>query len=541
MAVLALKSFGGIAPIVPPRYLKDTQAQTALNCPVFQGSLEPLSALGDVVTTLPKTGTILTAYRFGQNATNETDYWFHWTTDVDVARGQIAGDTSEWTFFTGDGAPKATYNSLALSGTNQQYPTASRPLGLPAPTSAPTVAATGTAAAGALTETRVYTTTFVNKESGFEFESAPSDASASVDVQTGQSVAVSNLPSVPGGDYIVSHRRIYRSVSGTFLFVAEIAASDTSYTDSVDADNLGEQLPSLTWLPPPSNLEGLINLPNGIMAGFVGRDIFFCDPYHPHAWPLQYVQTVDYPVVGLGRMDTTLAVLTTGNPYFIQGTHPEHMSIVKGDIEQACVSKRSIVSLMGGVMYAAPDGLMLLSSQGSRIITEQLFDFKQWQDLFKPESIHAYQQNNQYIAFYDTGSVQGGFVFDARSKQFITHDIYATAAFHDIQLDKLFVVETDKELRPWGYGTGKSFTWKSKKFTLPQITGFACAQLEAEAYNMTVKFYADGTLVHTQTVTSRDPFRLPPKVGRDWEIQIEGSNEVFSFAIANSMSELAGA
>jgi hypothetical protein len=237
MAVLALKSFGGIAPIVSPRYLKDTQAQTALNCPVFQGSLEPLSALGTAVTTLPKTGTILTAYRFGQNATNETDYWFHWTTDVDVARGQIAGDTSEWTFFTGDGAPKATYNSLALSGTAQEYPTASRPLGLPAPASAPTVAATGTAASGALTETRVYTTTFVNKESGFEFESAPSAASSSVDVQTGQSVTVSNLPSVPGGDYVVSHRRIYRSVSGTFLFVAEVAASATSYTDSVDADS----------------------------------------------------------------------------------------------------------------------------------------------------------------------------------------------------------------------------------------------------------------------------------------------------------------
>ena len=108
MAVLALKSFGGIAPIVPPRYLKDTQAQTALNCPVFQGSLQPLSALGDAVATLPKTGTILSAYRYGQDVPSDTNYWFHWTQDVDVCRSQIAGDTSAWTFFTGDGGPKAT-------------------------------------------------------------------------------------------------------------------------------------------------------------------------------------------------------------------------------------------------------------------------------------------------------------------------------------------------------------------------------------------------------------------------------------------------
>jgi hypothetical protein len=852
MAVLALKSFGGIAPIVPPRYLKDTQAQTALNCPVFQGSLQSLSALGDAVATLPKTGTILSAYRYGQDVPSDTNYWFHWTQDVDVCRSQIAGDTSEWTFFTGDGGPKATYNSLALSGTAKKYPTQSRPLGLPAPAamsasansftatshpakvvltstqvaqltttygvqistttddsssyttvslssttasavasainaltgvtatsssggvtvettatgsaaklfvkyqtgttpdldgtfsydSSPDLSATGTSdtdpfvvisdsevgsissgdkifissengthlndvsytfsgaltasafatylngqlgsnitataygtsvvltpdtygsgASGVITykrkvdstyvttltesgsessgparlfvtqtnidamegqylsltvngtetfldvpdpsyasflnfsnqygvtgqvygavepfavvstnatgtsatlrirtgnypseatfsllsdtgytdedstfETRVYTYTWVNKESGFEFESAPAPASNSVEVRDGQTVTISGMQTSPGNDYIATHKRVYRSVSGTFLFVGEVLASNPNFTDDVAADSLGEELPSLTWVEPPQDLRGLINLPNGMMAGFVGRDVYFCDPYHPHAWPLQYVQTVDYPIVGLGRMDTTLAVLTTGNPYFIQGTHPLNMAVVKGDIEQACVSKRSIVSLMGGVMYAAPDGLMLLSPQGSRIVTDQLFDFKQWQAFFNPESIHAYQHDNQYIAFYDTGSVQGGFVFDARSKQFITHDIYATAAFHDIQLDKLFVVEADNELRPWGYGPSKTYTWRSKKFTMPQIMGFSCAQLEAEAYNMTVKFYADGSLIHTQTVTSRDPFRLPSKVGRDWEIQIEGSNEVFSIAVANSMSELA--
>jgi hypothetical protein len=277
------------------------------------------------------------------------------------------------------------------------------------------------------------------------------------------------------------------------------------------------------------------------MAGFTGRDVYFCDPYHPHAWPEQYIQTLDYPIVGLGRMDTTLAVLTKGTPYLIQGTHPENMSVVKADIEQACISKRSIVSLMGGVLYAAPDGLMFLSSGGSRIVTEKLFDFKQWQAFFNPSSIHAYQQDNQYIAFYDNGSQSGGFIFDIRSGQFILHDMYTDAGHHDLLQDKLYLAENDSgnKVKPWGYGSSKEYVWKSKKFTLPQVMGFSCAQLEAEAYPITVKFYFDSVLYHTQTVQNRDPFRLPSKVGRDLEMQIEGSGEVFSVAIANSMTELA--
>ena len=858
MAVLKISSFGGISPATPPRYLQENQAQTAMNCPVFQGSIQSLSDVGASVATLTKTGVPKSIYRFGQDTVSDNNYWLHWLQDVDVVRSQIAGDVAEWTFFTGDGGPKSTYNSLALSGST--YPTETRPLGLPSPAtpcsasadtftaeahaaevlisetqvaqlttahgilistttddanqyttvtlagtitgasvaaaieaktaldstvvatssgdtvtiksattgvaaklfvkfqtgttsntdgtftllSSPNLSASGadvtnaylviddgeigslastdkifvstlagttetihinnttfdgtataaglatwlnnlltnkvtataygscvvltpdtagggangtisykrrvgtvdvtelsasgsdsgaparlfvtqnhvdamenkyikltvdgtdtilpipatayvssltglaryavtvqtfgavepfavistnsTGASAALAirvgtypsvaayskrssegysdedstlETRVYTYTWVNKEAGFEFESAPAAASNTVDIRDAQTVSLTGFLTAPGGEYVVTHKRVYRAVSGVFLFVKEIEASEVSFTDDIKPDALGELLPTTTWTEPPQTLRGLTNMPNGLMAGFSGRDIYFCDPYHPHAWPEAYIQTIDYPVVGLGRMDTTLIVLTKGVPYLIQGTHPQNMAVVKSDLEQACVSKQSIVSIMGSVVYAAPDGLMLMSTSGSKILTESLFNFDQWQTFFKPESIHAYQHDNQYIAFYDNGTQQGGFIFDMRSGQFILHDIYATAAFQDIQRDKLFVTSADRTVKPWAYGTAKSYVWRSKKFTMPQVMGFSCAQLEAEAYPMTVKFYADAVLVHTQTVTSRDPFRLPSKVGRDWEMQVEGSHEVFNLSIANSMTELA--
>ena len=847
MAALQIKSFGGVSPKVPPRYLQDTMAQTALNAVVFNGSLQPLSNVGAAVHTLTKVGTPLTIYRFGQDSVSDSQYWFHWTSDVDVCRSQISGDTSEWTFYTGDGAPKATYGQLALSGSN--YPTVSRPLGLPPPalplavspsvftpttrpaeviltstaigqltttygiqvsivgtadgdyttvtltspitassvasavnaaagvaavvegtgvkitsdatgdsaklyvryrtgstantsgtftysgldlqatgtanttafliiddaeigsievgdrlvvsgnggtyfdavapstmtaatlasfmstalagkvfiqfvgscvyfipgslstgpsgsitytrivdgaevftetsvgsespapasvpvsqadidsvenrylsvlingvenfiavpdvytvnnlaiingyggsveifgsvapfaivsttatgTSAsirlrggdyPTVAqysslnATGVTETQEVPESRVYAWTWVNKEAGFEFESAPSPASEVVSVRVSQTVAISGREVVPTG-YVVTHWRLYRAVSGVYLFVAELPASQTSYTDSVLAESLGEELPSLTWLPPPTTLRGLINLPNGIMAGFTGRDVYFCDPYHPHAWPVQYNQTVDFPVVGLGRMDTTLAVLTTGTPYFIQGSSPDAMVVVKSDLEQACASKRSIVSTNNSVIYASPDGLVLLSSGGSRLLTEQMFSRALWQEAFNPSSIHAYQQDMKYVAFYNNGVTAGGFIFDLTSGHFIYHNIYATAGYNDLQADKLYTAFSDRTVKIWQAGSALSYIWRSKKFTMPQIMGFSCAQVEAEAYPVTAKVYSDGTLVHTQTVAGRTPFRLPVAPGRDWEFQIEGNTEVFAVLVAQSMEELA--
>jgi hypothetical protein len=836
MAVIPIKSFGGISPKVPARYLPDTSAQVASNCIVFNGSLQPLVGLGSTVATLTKVGTPLTIYRFGQDIISNSEYWFHWTTDVNVCRSQIPGDTSEWTFFTGDGAPKATYSTLALSGSN--YPTVSRPLGLPAPTttlvvtaatatvkatistaavssievgdkvgvnldgtnwsditvttatasaiaaqltaitgvdatavdgvievvradpsdtdpftvryqtgsqpdtngtftynsnldksdngdantsayviitdaeigsvangnvitvrtsaatqktytatgtftSAATFAAAitstgvvatvygscvvltpGTAGGGptdfieykrmdgatqvalqkvdgseaaqpatvfvtatdmsyvagkfaaitvnansevkvavpagstvsalnvlasyglsvtlhgvsepfaevrtslvgsfsyirlragdygtkliyaeidsstgtAIPETRVYTYTLVNKESGFDFESAPAPASTSIDVKVGQTVAVSNFDAIPSG-YVATHRRIYRSVSGTFLFVAEITAATTSYTDSVLAEDLGEELPSLTWLPPPATLRGLTNLPNGIMAGFVGRDIYFCDPYRPHAWPVAYNQTIDFPVVGLGRMDTTLAVMTTGTPYFLQGSHPDSMVVVKSDLDQACASKRSIVSANGVVMYASPDGLVMLNSGGSKLVSEAAFTYAQWQALFNPSSIHAYMHDRKYVAFYDTGTTTGGFIYDLLTGQFTLHGVYATAGYTDLVNDKLFLAFADRTIKVWQAGTPLSYIWTSKKFTMPYEMAYSCSQVEAEAYPVTAKYYVNGSLVHTQTVTNRRPFRLPVIVGRDWEFRIEGNTEVFSVATAQSMQELAG-
>ena len=93
-------------------------------------------------------------------------------------------------------------------------------------------------------------------------------------------------------------------------------------------------------------------------------------------------------------------------------------------------------------------------------------------------------------------------------------------------------------IKEWDAGSNLTYTWRSKIFPMAKPLSMACAQVEAEAYPVTAKIYADGTLLHTQTVDSRNPFRLPAKVARDWEVELSSTNEVFSFAMAQSMEEL---
>jgi len=327
------------------------------------------------------------------------------------------------------------------------------------------------------------------------------------------------------------------------LFVAEITlavAIGSGLIDDVDPENLAEELPSLSWLAPPDNLAGLTNLPNGNMAGFAGRDVYFCEPYVPHAWPDAYRQTLDHPVVGLGRMDTTLAVLTKGTPYLIQGAHPDSVVVVKSDIEQACVSKRSIVSLNNLVFYCSPDGLVALTPGGSQMITENMFTYEQWQTQINPESVHAYHQDNKYVAFYDNGVTQGSFVFDLTSREFTLSQVTATAGHQSLRNDKLYL-HLSGAIRPWSEGANIPYIWRSKIFTMPRPLGMSCAQVEAETYPLTAKIYADGVLLHTQVVQNRFPFRLPVATARDWELEVTGTSEVFAAALAQSMEELANA
>jgi hypothetical protein len=392
--------------------------------------------------------------------------------------------------------------------------------------------------------------------SGLGEESAPSPASGIIEVKTGETVTITMTGSVPAHIFnTVSKpalRRIYRTnINGEFQFVKDMAYSATSTTDAILDEDLGEIIPSTNWNPPPDEntgnhpdgpMLGLTSMPNGILAGFSGRSVFFSEAYLPHAFPKSYSLTTKSRVVGLASISIGLMVMTTGKPVLMTGSSPAAMTSTEIDNNQACVSGRSIADMGEVALYASPDGLVAAGENGVNLITEGIFTRDQWQAL-NPSSIHGYHYEGRYIFFWLNGAQSGGYVFDGRGEypQISTLNYYAKAGYNDPADDALYlVIETAgvSTVRKFDGGTASPYIWQSKEVRMEKPINPSCAIVDAEAYPITFALYADGVLKHTQSVTSGSLFRLPSGyLSKEFQFRITGSNDVNQVLIAESPEE----
>jgi hypothetical protein len=420
----------------------------------------------------------------------------------------------------------------------------------PSPTGTPTINAT--IPAKQVPESRTYVLTYV---SAYGEEGPPSTASA-VTALDPAADATLTLASAPGGNYNLTLKRLYRSstVGGAAQFQLvpvtwagnstpsfDIPIAVTSVTDSADQAELAEVLPSEGWEAPPATLKGLRMVANGAAVGFSGRTVYLSEPNLPHAWPHKY--PIDYDIVGVAVFGQTVAVLTDGYPFLLQGADPAAMTPTKLEVPQACASKRSIVETGDGVIYASPDGLVSLGAVIS-VITEGIFSRDQWQ-AFVPSSMECYLYNRRIHVFYTAaGNARGCLVFDltGQGAALTTIDMAVgaavTAGYYSAKTDLLYLAQGGNIVR-FDQGSALTLTWRSKLFRLAHPQNMRVGQVRAATYPVTLKIYADGALKHTQTVADNDHFVLPSGFrGIDWEFQVEASTEVSEVSLATSIGEL---
>ncbi len=296
---------------------------------------------------------------------------------------------------------------------------------------------------------------------------------------------------------------------------------------------------------PPSDMFGLVALANGVVIGLSKNQVCPSVPYQPHAYPVNWRQGTDFPVVALGVFHTTAVVLTRGHPYLLVGNDPASMTLVKIENHQSCVSKRGVRSLhQYGVVYPSPDGLVRIGPGGDwDIVTAGLMTRREWQAL-RPESIHAYVVDGRYLAFYDNGT-PGAFLFDPAEPErgLVFFDIYATAGFMDLMTDSLYLQIGDY-IERFDSGTGLlTYLWRSRKFREGRARRYTAGKVVADSYaNLTMNVYAGGKLRHSERVRSVEAFRIgdPDDDGsaNAWEIEITGTDAVSFIGIAETRSEL---
>lgn len=261
-----------------------------------------------------------------------------------------------------------------------------------------------TASDAATLEDRTYVYTFV---SSIGEEGPPSNPSTLVSALDGDTVTLTGFDLAPIGARDIDRIRIYRtnatSIGTEYQFVREVELAqvqvDGSVTDTVPAADLGEIIATTTWFPPPADMQGIVSMPNGMMVGFRGKDLFFCEPYQPHAYPPEYDQAVDYEIVGLAPFGNSVAVLTKGHPYVITGAHPRNANVRPYKINQACLNKESIALANDKVYYAAPDGLVEIGINGARVVSEPYARRSDWL-AFEPETMIGDFHDGQYYGFW---------------------------------------------------------------------------------------------------------------------------------------------
>lgn len=129
---IGVKGFRGMAPRIAPQELPPNGAQLAINARLQSGDLEAWRQFLEIerLAISPRTIYLL------------EDQWLAWTTDVDVARAPIPGDDSLRVYLTGPEVydqPRWTDYSLAFQSPGDTPPVVTRPLGVPAHGSAPTL------------------------------------------------------------------------------------------------------------------------------------------------------------------------------------------------------------------------------------------------------------------------------------------------------------------------------------------------------------------------------------------------------------------
>lgn len=567
---IKLTKFSGIAPGVATRLLADTFAQTAQNIDFESGVIVPIK---DDVNSF----TLYNSSRRSIFYYNDAN-WLEWDTDgIKAVKGPIPNDSYDRLYFTGDTYPRVGTAVSMISGA-VGYPAASYRLGVPAPGAAPGVSKSGTVATDEVPNTVTYVYTIVT---AYGEEGPPSSPSSSLDITSTETVAVSMSNTYnPSGNYNLGSgalKRIYRSNTSSdttaYQFVAEVAVTTTSYNDTTPAADLAEILPSETWIGPPDDnttlypdgpLAGLIPLANGILAGFTGNRLCMSEPYLPHAWPSQYRKTLEHDIVAIAATSNGVIVTTTGTPYFVTGVDPSTMSATKVPVAQSNINAKSLVDMGEYALYAGPDGLVKIGNGDGAVVTKGMISPAQWLADFKPDIIRSFEHEGTYVAFWYSGGVQGGWVYDPRSDEATLSTLLLSTEIRGGWVNpddgQLYIIVGDKIKKYRGGTTPLTATWKSKKFISLRPISFSWLALEADTYPVEAKVWCEGTLIahyslslsgttFTQTTTvpsgistlaigSRPIMRLPATVGSEWEVQVSGAVTINEVCLAQSISEI---
>lgn len=502
MTMISLNDFGGELPRYGKEQLPQGISQFARNCLLLSGELRGLHS-PRLIADL--SATVADINRFFRIPRDPDDLWVTFAQkNSHFVKAPVVNDTFKRYYWTEEGQPPRYNTEDRIAAGQDPYL-----LGVPRPVNEAIVSPVGGVAP---VVTRAYAYTFVT-EYGEESQPSPIlDAS----INSGPSDAVwtiSNMDTtVPdAADRPNITKRLYRTVSGTgsgqlYLVVDNIPLATASVVDpTTNAQAVqNSTLESFNWNEPPADLEGLIVHPNGFLVGFVGRDIYFSEPYRPHAWPVDYVLSVSYLIEGFGVFGSSIAVMTDGAPSVATGINPATITLADSEFAEPCLSKFGIVNMPFGVYYPGPNGLMLVDQSGVRNATKNIITKDEWELQFFPSLQDGARWQDYYVAFYVDDK---GLMFAPSDKMSAFSTLDTHWVNQSIQTDvydgEVYFVN-EKKIYLWNPPDGLPVTyqWRSKEYVTPRPVNFGAFQVNGEAIILTQAAEGDVLAFNTERLNA---------------------------------------
>lgn len=577
MVALRVNSFGGMLPVLDERLIPDNAAVLAENCLLDSGAAIPLPLPVELHTPVPGTEY---AYRIPANYEDAAflygSLWLEFVDpDTTVIRSPVIDDQYDRYYWVSPTEPPK-YNTRARIANGDP----AWLLGIPAPTVAPTVTPSGGVSTTLVTRSYVYTYVSDYGEEGPP--SPPTTITGKID----DTYAIGCTPPALADTGVVRNitkLRIYRTVTditGTaeFYRIAELTLPNVNFNDTYTDDvvTLNQILESTDWSGPPSDLDGFVLMPNGIMAGWRGgeyAEVWFSEPFRPHAWPAKYVQTLEYPVIGMGVSNQTLVACTAAYPVTLQGVHPGYITASKLTSHEPCVSRGSILSTPEGVYYASTNGLVLVIPGQVTNITKDIVSKDKWNKLLTIPKLRAARLGMSYFAYgvaqagifqgdtfqndaFVIGNTDGattGVVINPTSQRVAFSMLEAETpvmnCYNDPWSGEVFIISGDKVrwLDIANAAAGHhTMSWVSKIFQANETKNFAAARVffkkisPAPNDQPVFRYYVDGALKKTFPITKSGMLiRLPSGFKGDFlQFSITGKVQLLSVHIATSVKDL---
>lgn len=211
---------------------------------------------------------------------------------------------------------------------------------------------------------------------------------------------------MPEGFAPLAGKRVYRAATGTkgetgLLFLAEIAADVSAYTDiSIDME-LGESCMTTGWNPPPS-LRNLRGMPDGVLVGHTDTEVCFSEPGHPYAWPSAQRYSVRGRIEAVAVSMRTVFVLTDSVVHVVTMDDPAMASITTLNGYVPCLNAAGVVESPLGVFFPSTDGLYRIGEGYSQAqnVTDGLINEREWRSM-SPETMLSAFFDMTYFSFIE--------------------------------------------------------------------------------------------------------------------------------------------